>query len=156
MFMSIPMIYKKSKQLVISAWCFIVKIPTNIPRDGIIVLLLIMTAFAGFGLGFLAGASNPSSVKSIQIESKAPSSKDEMNIRKNREVIVKQKASVIKTTNTHTIRNERVVGSKNGSRYYLSSCSGAKRIHKENEVWFSSAALAQANGYTPAVRCFGT
>ncbi len=149
------MIYKKSKHFIISTWSFIVKIPTNIPRDGIIVLLLIMTAFASFGLGFLAGASNPSSVKSIQIKSETLSSKDRMNIRKNREVIVKPNTSVIKTTNAHTVKNERVVGSKNGSKYYLSSCSGAKRIHKENEIWFSSVALAQAKGYTPAIRCFG-
>lgn len=153
--MSIPTIYKKSKYLVIYTWHFIVTIPTNIPRDGIIVLLLIMTAFVSFGLGFLAGTGNPSSVKSIKIESRSLPLKGGVNIGKNREVIVKQKASVIKTTNIHTIRNERVVVSKNGSKYYLSSCSGAKRIHKENEIWFNSIALAQAKGYTPSIHCFG-
>lgn len=47
------------------------------------------------------------------------------------------------------------VASKNGTRYYLPTCSGAKRIKEENKIWFKTAAEAQARGLTPAVNCPG-
>jgi len=47
------------------------------------------------------------------------------------------------------------VASKNGTKYYLPSCSGAKRIKDENKVWFATAAAAAAAGYEPAANCGG-
>lgn len=47
------------------------------------------------------------------------------------------------------------VASKNGSKYYLTSCSGANRIKEENKVWFDSASAAVAAGYGPAANCPG-
>jgi hypothetical protein len=47
------------------------------------------------------------------------------------------------------------VASKNGSKYYLTSCSGANRIKEENKVYFGSAAEAKAAGYGPAANCPG-
>jgi hypothetical protein len=47
------------------------------------------------------------------------------------------------------------VASKNGSKYYLVSCSGANRIKPENKVYFGSKAEAQAAGYGPAANCPG-
>ncbi len=47
------------------------------------------------------------------------------------------------------------VASKNGTRYYLPSCSGAKRIKEENRVWFQTKSMAEAAGYTPAANCDG-
>ncbi|MBU1177672.1 hypothetical protein KJ903_00465 [Patescibacteria group bacterium] len=47
------------------------------------------------------------------------------------------------------------VASKNGSKYYLISCSGANRIKEENKVWFDSAEEAKAEGYEPAKNCQG-
>ncbi len=41
------------------------------------------------------------------------------------------------------------VGSKNGTKYYLPSCSGAKRISPANYIWFQSVQDAQIQGYTP-------
>ncbi len=49
----------------------------------------------------------------------------------------------------------RVVASKNGARYHFPWCSGAKRIAKENEVWFESPEEARKEGYTPASNCKG-
>jgi hypothetical protein len=48
-----------------------------------------------------------------------------------------------------------VVASKTGSKYYLRSCSGVKRIAKENLITFSSAAEAKNRGYGPAKNCKG-
>ena len=47
------------------------------------------------------------------------------------------------------------VASKNGSKYYLTTCAGAERIKDENKVYFGSAAEARAAGYEPAVGCPG-
>ena len=47
------------------------------------------------------------------------------------------------------------VASKNGTKYYLPNCSGAKRISETNKVWFATAAVAVAEGYTPAANCPG-
>ena len=47
------------------------------------------------------------------------------------------------------------VASKNGSKYYLPSCSGANRIKEENKVYFATKADAVAAGYGPAAACPG-
>lgn len=47
------------------------------------------------------------------------------------------------------------LASKNGTKYYLPSCSGAKRIKDENKVWFATKADAEASGRTPASNCPG-
>ncbi len=47
------------------------------------------------------------------------------------------------------------VASKNGTKYYLPSCSGAGRIKDENKVWFQTVEDAVAAGYTPANACPG-
>lgn len=47
------------------------------------------------------------------------------------------------------------LASKNGTRYYLSSCSGAKRIKSENIIYFSTREAAESAGYTKAINCAG-
>ncbi|USN87887.1 MAG: hypothetical protein H6779_00385 [Candidatus Nomurabacteria bacterium] len=51
--------------------------------------------------------------------------------------------------------DQKIVASKNGTRYYLSTCSGVKRIKPENIVTFSTKAAAEAAGYTKAANCPG-
>lgn len=48
---------------------------------------------------------------------------------------------------------KRYVASKNGKMYYSLGCSGAKRINKENEVWFSSQLEAEQSGFKLASSC---
>lgn len=48
-----------------------------------------------------------------------------------------------------------LVASKNGTKYYLPSCSGANRIKDENRIWFATAEEARENGYEPAANCPG-
>ena len=45
------------------------------------------------------------------------------------------------------------VASKNGTKYYLVSCSSASRIKEENKVYFASKKDAEAAGYGPAANC---
>lgn len=39
------------------------------------------------------------------------------------------------------------VGSRNSNKYHLPDCQWAKRIKKENEIWFKSEKEAQEKGY---------
>ncbi|MFH1392323.1 MAG: Ada metal-binding domain-containing protein [bacterium] len=41
------------------------------------------------------------------------------------------------------------VGSKNSNKYHLPDCTWAKKIKKENEIWFKSEKEAQEKGYQP-------
>lgn len=46
-----------------------------------------------------------------------------------------------------------VIASKNGTKYHLPSCPGAKQIAEQNKIEFSSRQAAEAAGYTPAANC---
>lgn len=41
------------------------------------------------------------------------------------------------------------VGSKNSNKYHLPSCQWAKKIKKQNEIWFQSTIEAEKAGYLP-------
>jgi hypothetical protein len=47
------------------------------------------------------------------------------------------------------------LASKSGTKYYLPTCAGAKRIKDENRVWFATVEEAKAKGLTPAANCPG-
>ncbi len=48
-----------------------------------------------------------------------------------------------------------IVASRSGSKYHLTTCSGAMRIKEKNKIFFSSEAEAEAAGYEPAANCPG-
>ena len=57
---------------------------------------------------------------------------------------------------TETSNNQKpFLASKNGTRYYLPTCSGAKRIKTENIIYFSTREAAESAGYTKAINCTG-
>lgn len=47
------------------------------------------------------------------------------------------------------------VGSKNGSKYHYPWCPGAQQMKEENKIWFGSREEAERAGYTPAANCKG-
>ncbi len=47
------------------------------------------------------------------------------------------------------------VASKNGTKYHLPWCGGAKQISEQNKIFFTTKAEAEAAGYTPASNCKG-
>jgi len=104
----------------------------RIPRDVLIVTVLILASLFSFGLGFLAGEDAAKTVQFSLIESHLDT--------------VSPKVSATEGA---------LVGSKNGTKYYLPHCSGASRISDANKVWFDSADAAQEAGYSPAANCPG-
>jgi hypothetical protein len=99
----------------------------RVPRDVLIIAVLILASSLSFGLGYLAGL-DAGQVREISLET---------------------------SPLTATTSAEHVVASKGGTKYYLPGCAGVDRISVANKVWFVSPAAALAAGYTPAANCKG-
>ena len=102
----------------------------KIPRDTLIVAILILSSSASFGFGYLAGIDTGQGTVAVMLT---------------------DPPSLGATADAAG----QFVASKNGTKYYLPSCSGAEKISEENKVWFASAAAAQSAGYAPAANCKG-
>jgi hypothetical protein len=97
----------------------------RVPRDVLIVGVLVLTSSASFGLGYLAGLDAGGTSK-----------------------ITPEAAAVPTATTTGQF-----VASKSGTKYYPPGCAGANRISETNKVWFASAAAATNAGYALAASC---
>ena len=101
----------------------------GIPRDALVVGILVLSSSLCFGLGYLAGLdAGRTSEISIEPGPMPTSAASPM---------------------------EQVVASKNGTKYYLPGCAGADRIAEVNKVWFPSPSAARKAGYAPAANCAG-
>ncbi|MDD2657350.1 MAG: hypothetical protein PHD04_01660 [Candidatus Pacebacteria bacterium] len=103
----------------------------RIPRDVLIIAILLLTSSASFALGYQAGREER------QGSGTAPS-------------VLSPTSEVGAPT-----WSVGVVASKNGTKYYLPDCAGADRISDANKVWFATAAAAVSAGYAPATNCEG-
>lgn len=98
----------------------------KIPRDFLVLAVLVLTSFASFGLGYLAGRDTVGTSEILEPVSDGTLSADAAG---------------------------QVVASKNGTKYYPPECAGVNRISEVNKVWFASAVAAVAAGYAPAANC---
>jgi hypothetical protein len=92
------------------------------------VVLVVLIAFACFGLGRLSALEETkSSIHITEADMKAiPMNEGGM-----------------------------LVASKSGSTYYFPWCGGAEALKPDDEVWFQSETSAQKAGYTAAKNCKG-
>lgn len=103
----------------------------KVPKDGLILGILVLASSVSFGLGYLAGL-DAGQASGGTLEA----------------------APTLGEVGTPT-ETSGVVASKSGTKYYMSSCAGADRISDANKVWFASPAAAAAAGYSPAANCKG-
>ncbi len=103
--------------------------------DVFIVLLLILTNFASFGLGRL---------------SKIDEQKTPLQLNQENTAVVDQSA----LSDDSEIKGK-YVASKTGTKYHLPWCPGAQTIKEENKIWFNSKEEAEKAGYGPAGNCKG-
>lgn len=141
----------------------------KVPKDVLLVALVLSVALFAFGLGMLAQKqlylsqsgqsrgtfnilSTPNPEGSILGASVAGAAVAAVATEK-----ISQ-GSTVSTAVTpeppHTTVGK-YVASKNGTKYYLATCSGAKRIKDENKVWFASVEDAKASGRTLSSTCKG-
>src|SRR3989344_6431893 len=100
----------------------------QVPRDILIVGILIFASSASFGLGVLAGRDmgqgSSFSISQIPLEASA---------------LAAQNAPGAPSVPPASIpAGGEVVASKNGTKYFLPWCGGASQIKDENKIWFSS------------------
>lgn len=102
----------------------------KVPRDMLILAILVLASSASFGLGYMAGSERPNADVDWSVEPKPGNA-----------------------SSTATSAAGRVLASKGGTKYYYPSCAGASRITDANKVWFVSASAAEEAGYTLAANC---
>ena len=99
----------------------------RVPRDVLILGVLLLASGSSFVLGYLAGL-DAGQTDTGTAEAPPPADPEQAG---------------------------QIVASKSGTKYYLPSCAGADRISEANRVKFSSVADAVAAGYAPAANCKG-
>lgn len=138
--MTIPGLLGRSKALI-----------QRVPPDALVVGVLLLSVTAAFGLGVLAGKdmAKESGRDGLWIE-ELPAKPLISGGGPAAAVTAPAKKEVppLATSGTY-------MASKNGTKYYLPTCSSSKRIKAENRVWFASKEEAEAAGYTPASNCPG-
>lgn len=145
--MNIPEVWRKFKAVL-----------ELVPEEFLLVLIIVLVGVASFGLGRLSISENlKESVHIIEPDSvKDLGGVETVSVPKSSGKILKQTASVLNALESPLLNgSEVVVGSKNGTKYHLPWCSGAKRINEENKVTFASKAEAEKAGYTAAANCPG-
>lgn len=128
---------------------------SRIPKDLLIVLLVLLCSSLGFGLGMLAERQNEAEKGSgIKI---APISNSTAAV-----PVTALAGAAVGAFSTSEAPQGAVgqgtmpyVGSRSGKVYYLSTCKSANRIKPENRIYFASAEAAKAAGRTPAANCPG-
>ena len=102
--------------------------------DGIIVLVTILALLDAYAVGIISSFDKTSKIKIVD------------------------GLFIDFTTQVNNSEIEKgvddILASKNGTKYYLKTCSGANRIKEENKVYFSSVEEAELAGYGPAANCF--
>lgn len=120
------------------------------------VLLLVLIGVISFGLGQKSVSESSNYNQSAGIvftESpfyRAIEEVDKSDFNLNHETIAGNNES----TETTSI-DFQFVASKNGSKYHLKTCSGAKNIKPENLIYFATREEAEMAGYTKAANCPG-
>jgi hypothetical protein len=130
------------------------KIKTALEDDRtFMAALLVSVAVASFGLGRLSTAPEG---KGGEPEKRAvvqkPSIRTSTDIEASAAV---KKAQPSSSASSPEATSAGYVASKNGTKYHLPGCSGAKNIAEENKVFFATKEEAEAAGYQPAANCPG-
>lgn len=112
-------------------------------HDVYVVLIIIVTALASFGLGRLS--EEPEQVTAVEITNAFETTDAPQRTRAEEESEITP-VPVVEGT---------LVGSKNSDKYHFPWCPGAQRIKEENKVWFTNRDEAEQAGYVPAANCKG-
>lgn len=115
-------------------------------KEAYTAALIILVAFASFGLGRLSKLQEGKAPIRIEQASAAVLSSPPFQ---------GGDKGVVKGEEVKIVSGGRVVASKSGTKYHFPWCSGAARISDANKVWFNSVEEARKAGYTPASNCKG-
>ena len=121
----------------------------SLDNDIFVVIIIILVAFASFGIGRL----------SVQTQEKIPiifQEKLPVSLEKVESSYSPQELTgAVSPSLDSSSKTGSIVVSKNGTKYHFPWCSGAQNIKEENEIWFNNEQEAREAGYTPAANCKG-
>lgn len=121
---------------------------SGIPKDVLLVGIVLLFSTASFGLGMLAERDRAAGKSDgFWIENGATTTAQA--------AAIAAPLPVAASGTPVTPAAGKYVASKNGTKYYLPDCSGASRIKESNKVWFASLEDAQKAGYSAASNCPG-
>ncbi len=124
-----------------------------------VVILIILVACISFLLGRISKmgeAKEPVRIVSGNpLNPPYPKGETEKNTSTSNTKLDAIQTASVEASNTDTSAQVKVVGSKNGTKYHLESCPGAKQISEKNKIVFASIEEARSRGYTPASNCKG-
>lgn len=130
-----------------SAFIFKHKAGRLFHADFFIAIVIILVAFAGFGLGRLSSLEGKKIPVLIEQNSAFPVTANETE---------SSFGTLTTKINTKSNLSEKsFVASKFGTKYYFPWCGGVSNIKETNKIWFSSETEAKKVGYTPATNCAG-
>ncbi len=132
-------------------------------RDIYAIFIIIFVSFCSYYIGRISVVitdKNPVIIEKLSPETPVEQGAAEVNIDKNTgqnmpAVIMTGTSSQEQANTPKTSAKGLYVGSKNGTKYHLESCPGAKQIALANQIWFASKAEAERAGYSPAGNCSG-
>jgi hypothetical protein len=117
--------------------------------DLVLSVLIIGVSGVSFYLGRISTNEVPNSMQSAQLTGSIINKAVDENAPS-----YKEKSNGDETT-LQVAPEGGYVASKNGTKYHLPWCGGAKQIKEENKVWFKTKDEAVKAGYTPASNCKG-
>lgn len=127
------------------------KYASRVPTGVLTALVVVLSSLGAFGLGLLEGRAL--SQKTITTE-QVPQVEKKLTTPTTASLSASA-GSVLEPTPPALTQGGQYVASKNGSKYHLPWCPGAKAMNEANKIWFSTKAEAEAAGYTPASNCKG-
>lgn len=120
---------------IIRDWAAKIKVvPRALWDDLFVVLVIVLVAFAAFGLGRLSALEEA---------------------RGGLEISYPEDYGATVLGAVSEAPTDGYVASKSGSKYHLPWCPGAQSIKEENKIYFDTKEQAKAAGYTPASNCKG-
>ena len=119
----------------------------RVPKDILIVAILILSSVASFGLGILAARGGGNVDEALRIE--------EVPMTTGFPTVSSQTAAAGIAAEPTMSAGGQYLASKSGTKYHLPWCAGAKSISEKNKIWLASKVAAEAAGYTPAANCKG-
>lgn len=120
--------------------------------------LIVLIAVASFGLGRVSVVQEtPQKKAKIELQGQKASGVEGIEQKTTNTVSKSVEAGADSATEESAKPNseQTYVGSKNGTKYHLLHCPGAKQIKEENKIYFGTKEEAQKAGYTPASNCKG-
>lgn len=133
-------------------------------KDIFIVLIIILSSLASFGLGRLSKieeSRSPIIIENTPIKNGASSPGPKINLLQEASIIkaglpvVAQTGLPAASYDSAAQAGGNYVASKNGTKYYFPWCGAAQKISEKNKISFASKEEAEKAGYEPAANCKG-